>query len=94
MLDYLPELLVIFCGMPIGAFIAGYMSYLAWFRTDKFRNLVKKRIDGMGWFLGTGLMEAWMSTNGYIWFIRGITLLVFAFCTFVFVVAVVAALLS
>lgn len=92
--NYLPELLVVFCGMPIGAFIAGYMSYLVWFKTDKFRYLVKRRIDGKGWLLGTGLMEVWMSTNSYIWFIRGITFLVFVFCTFVFVVALAAVLLS
>lgn len=94
MLDYLPELIVVFCGMPIGAIVSGYVGFLVWFRIEYFRNMVNKRINNKGWLLGTGLMEAWMSTNTYIWFIRGITLLVFVFCSFVLLVTVTAVLLS
>ncbi len=93
MLDSLPELIVIFCGMPIGAIVAGYIGFLAWFRIDDFKGMVNKRINSRGWLLGTGLIEAWMSTQFYIWFIRGITLLGFGFCVVVLIASLVAMLL-
>jgi hypothetical protein len=68
------DLMIFLCVALLGNILFCYLGYLVWLNPSKFKMLVEKRLRSNRRLLGGGLLEVWMTTSSYVWFVKILTL--------------------